>query len=336
MIKNINLGVIGIDHGHIFDMLDEMLKEGCTCDYFWTEGSPLTLKEFNQKYPNIKRVENKSEILNNNKIDMILISSIPKDRAINSIEALKSGKDVMVDKPGCTTLDQLENLKRTVKQTGKIWSVNFSERFHVAAVAKAEQLVAEGKIGKVKQTMGTGPHRQGNYERPNWFYERESYGGIITDIGSHQIHQFLVFTNSNEAKITHAMVENTTQKKFPGFQDFGEVNLTGNEGHGYIRLDWFTPDALPTWGDGRLFILGDKGFIEIRKYTDLAKSDSGNHLYYANNEEVKHIDCGDVKLPYFGNLINDVLNRTESACSQELTYLTMELAIKAQEIAEKK
>ncbi|MDC0030560.1 Gfo/Idh/MocA family oxidoreductase [Candidatus Pelagibacter sp.] len=336
MIKNINLGVIGIDHGHIFDMLDEMLKEGCTCDYFWTEGSPLTLKEFNQKYPNIKRVENKSEILNDNKIDMILISSIPKDRAINSIEALKSGKDVMVDKPGCTTLDQLEDLKRTVKQTGKIWSVNFSERFHVAAVAKAEQLVAEGKIGKVKQTMGTGPHRQGNYERPNWFYERESYGGIITDIGSHQIHQFLVFTNSNKAKITHSIVENTTKKEFPGFQDFGEINLTGNGGHGYIRLDWFTPDALPTWGDGRLFILGDKGFIEIRKYTDLAKSDSGNHLYYANNEEVKHIDCRDVKLPYFGNLINDVLNRTETACSQELTYLTMELAIKAQEIAEKK
>ena len=336
MKRSLNLAVLGIDHGHIFDMLDEMIKEGCNCNHFWTEGSPLTLNEFNKKYPNIKRVENKSEILKDNKIDMILISSIPKDRATLSIEALKSGKDVMVDKPGCTTLNQLDDLRRTVKETGKIWSVNFSERFHVAAVAKAEELVAEGKIGKVKQTMGTGPHRQGNYERPKWFYERESYGGIITDIGSHQIHQFLVFTNSNEANITHALVENTTKKQFPGFQDFGEINLTGNSGHGYIRLDWFTPDALPTWGDGRLFILGDKGFIEIRKYTDLAKSDSGNHLYYANNEEVKHIDCSDVKLPYFRNLINDVLDRTESACSQELTYLTMELAIKAQEIAEKK
>ena len=336
MNRSLNLAVLGIDHGHIFDMLDEMIKEGCSCNHFWTEGSPLTIKEFNKKYPNIRRVENKSEILNDDKIDMILISSIPKDRASLSIEALNSGKDVMVDKPGCTTLDQLEDLKRTVKKTGKIWSVNFSERFHVAAVAKAEQLVLEGKIGKVKQTMGTGPHRQGNYERPDWFYNRESYGGIITDIGSHQIHQFLVFTNSNEAKITHAMAENTTQKKFPGFQDFGEVNLTGNEGHGYIRLDWFTPDALPTWGDGRLFILGDKGFIEIRKYTDLAKSVSGNHLYYANNKEVKYIDCGDVKLPYFGNLISDVINRSETACSQELTFLTMELAIKAQNLAEKK
>ena len=336
MMKKLNLGVIGIDHGHIFDMLDEMLKEGCNCNYFWTEGTPLTLEEFKKKYPNIKRLDNKSEILNDDKIDMILISSIPKDRSSLSIEALNSGKDVMVDKPGCTTLDQLENLKRTVKKTGKIWSVNFSERFHVAAVAKAEELVAEGKIGTVKQTMGTGPHRQGNYERPDWFYNRESYGGIITDIGSHQIHQFLVFTNSNQAKINYSIVENTTKKEFVDFQDFGEINLTGNGGHGYIRLDWFTPDALPTWGDGRLFILGDKGFIEIRKYTDLAKSNSGNHLYYANNEEVKHIDCGDVKLPYFRNLINDVLNRSETACSQELTFLTMELAIKAQNLAEKK
>ena len=320
---------------HIFDMLDEMIKEGCYCNHFWTEGSPLTLKEFNKKYPSIKRVENKSEILKDDKIDMILISSIPKNRAALSIEALKSGKDVMVDKPGCTTLNQLDDLKRTVKETGKIWSVNFSERFHVAAVAKAEELVAEGKIGKVKQIMGIGPHRQGNYERPDWFYERESYGGIITDIGSHQIHQFLVFTNSNEAKITHAIAENTTKKEFPGFQDFGEINLTGNGGHGYIRLDWFTPDALTIWGDGRLFILGDKGFIEIRKYIDITKTNSGNHLYYANNEEVKHLDCKDVKLPYFRNLIDDVLNRSETACSKEITYLTMELAIKGQEIADK-
>ena len=336
MSKKIKLGVMGIDHGHIFDMLDEMLKRGCTCDFFWTEGNPLTLDEFKSRYPNIKRKEDKSEILKDLSIDMILISSIPKDRANLSIDALKYGKDVMVDKPGCITLDQLDNLKKTVKETKKIWSVNFSERFHVAAVAKAEELVSANKIGRVKQTIGTGPHRQGNYERPDWFYKRDSYGGIITDIGSHQIHQFLVFTGSNKAKINYSLVENTTKEEFPGFQDFGEVNLTGNGGHGYIRLDWFTPNALPTWGDGRLLILGDKGFIEIRKYTDLGKSEKGNHLFLANNDEVKYIDCSNYNLPYFNNLIQDVLNRTETACSQELTYLSMELAIKAQEQAEKK
>ena len=54
MKKTLNLGVIGIDHGHIFDMLDEMIKEGCSCGCFWTEGDPLTLQEFNKKYPDIK------------------------------------------------------------------------------------------------------------------------------------------------------------------------------------------------------------------------------------------------------------------------------------------
>ena len=336
MSKPLKISVMGIDHGHIFDMLDEMLKESCVCESWWTDGSPLTLKEFNKKYPNIKRVDDKLKILEDQTIDMILISSIPKDRASLAIQAMNAGKDVMVDKPGCTTINQLNNLKECVMKTGKIWSVNFSERFHVAAVAKAEELVKEGKIGNIKQTIGTGPHRLGNYQRPDWFYDRDSYGGIITDIGSHQIHQFLVFTNSIDAKINHALVENTTKLDSPGFQDFGEIKLSSINGHGYIRLDWFTPDALPTWGDGRLLILGDNGFIEIRKYTDLAKSKSGNHLFYANNDEVKYIDCSNVKLPYFSNLINDVKNRTETATSQDLTFLSMELALNAQEIAEKK
>jgi len=336
MSKTLKIGVMGIDHGHIFDMLDEILKEGCVCEKWWTDGYPLTLEEFNKKYPKIKRVDDKLKILEDQSIDLILISSIPKDRASIAIQAMNAGKDVMVDKPGCTTINQLNKLKECVKKTGKIWSVNFSERFHVSAVAKAEELVKEKKIGNIKQTIGTGPHRLGNYERPDWFYDRNSYGGIITDIGSHQIHQFLVFTNSIDAKINHALVENTTKPDSPGFQDFGEINLSSTSGHGYIRLDWFTPDALPTWGDGRLLILGDNGFIEIRKYTDLAKSKNGNHLFYANNDEVKYIDCSNVKLPYFSNLINDVRNRTETATSQDLTFLSMELAINAQEMAEKK
>ena len=335
-MKKLKIAVMGAEHRHIFGQLKGMLDIGCECKGWWTEGENNISQDFFKKFPNIPRIFDKNILFNDPEISLILIADIPVKRASLAIECMKAGKDVMIDKPGCTTLEQLNNLKQTVKDTGKIWSINFSERFHVAAVMKAEELVADNNIGKVKQTIGTGPHRQGNYERPDWFYDRDSYGGIITDIGSHQIHQFLVFTNSNEAKVNHAMVENTTKKEFTGFQDLGEVNLTGNGGHGYVRLDWFTPDALPTWGDGRLFVLGDKGFIEIRKYTDLAKSEKGNQLFLANNDEVKHIDCSKVKLPYFANLIQDVLNRTDTSCSQELTYLSMELAIKAQKLAEKK
>ena len=333
-MKKLKLGVLGIDHGHIYDMLGEMLNLGCACDYWWTKEETNNNKTFQDKFPFLSKVEDKMKIIEDDTIDMILISSIPKDRAELAILAMQNGKDVMVDKPGCTTLEQLEQIKSVVKNHRRIWSVNFSERFQVPAVAKAEDLVNSGVIGKVVQTIGTGPHRKGNYARPDWFYDRESYGGILTDIGSHQVHQFLIFTGSTTAKINHALVQNSSIPEKKGFQDFGEINLTGNSGHGYIRLDWFTPDALPTWGDGRLFILGDKGYIELRKYTDIAKKSSGDHLFYANNTEVKYIDCSNIKLPYFSNLISDVLNRTETATSQKITFLSMELALQAQIIAE--
>ena len=333
-MKKLKLGVLGIDHGHIYDMLGEMLNLGCICDYWWTKEETNNNKTFQDKFPFLSKVEDKMKIIEDDTIDMILISSIPKDRAELAILAMQNGKDVMVDKPGCTTLEQLEQIKSVVKNHRRIWSVNFSERFQVPAVAKAEDLVNSGVIGKVVQTIGTGPHRKGNYARPDWFYDRESYGGILTDIGSHQVHQFLIFTGSTTAKINHALVQNSSMPEKKGFQDFGEINLTGNSGHGYIRLDWFTPDALPTWGDGRLFILGDKGYIELRKYTDIAKKSSGDHLFYANNTEVKYIDCSNIKLPYFSNLISDVLNRTETATSQKITFLSMELALQAQRIAE--
>ena len=138
MINPLKIAVLGIDHGHIFDMLDEMLKAGCYFETWWTDGSPYTLEMFNKKYPNSKRVNNKISILDDPTVDMILISSIPKERANLAIQSMNAGKDVMVDKPGCISIKQLNDLKNCVKRTGKIWSINFSERFHVAAVAKAE------------------------------------------------------------------------------------------------------------------------------------------------------------------------------------------------------
>ena len=38
---------------------------------------------------------------------------------------------------------------------------------------------------------------------------------------------------------------------------------------GTMRLDWFTPDGLPDWGDGRLFLVGTEGTLELRKNLDL-------------------------------------------------------------------
>lgn len=330
------VGVIGIDHGHIFGMLGEMKKQGCTCDAYWTDGPAVTENKFNDVFPEVVKVGERQRILDDPEIRMILISAVPADRAGFAIEAMRAGKDVMVDKPGCTTLAQLDEIRAVQKETGRIWTVNFSERFTVPAVTRATELVQGGAIGRVIQTVGLGPHKQNLKTRPDWFFERERFGGILCDIGSHQVDQFLHFTGSRTAAVEHALVENTTMPEHPGFQDFGEMVLRSEKGHAYVRVDWFTPNGLPTWGDGRLFIQGTDGFIELRKYTDIGRPHVTNSLFLVNGETNEMIPCDDAGLPYFPRLVADVEDRTETAVAQSHTFTTMELAIRAQMKAEGK
>jgi len=330
----LKLGVLGIDHGHIFGMLSNMKAQGCTCEAYWTDGPAVTEEKFNTVFSDVLRVDDRRRILDDPEVSMVLISAVPADRSKFAIEAMETGKDVMVDKPGCTTLEQLEEIREVQARTGRIWTVNFSERFEVPAVTRADELVQAGAIGRIIQTVGLGPHKQNLATRPDWYFKRERFGGILCDIGSHQIDQFLYFTDSQTADIAHALVENTTMPEQPEFQDFGEIVLKSGNGHGYIRVDWFTPKGLPTWGDGRLFLQGTDGQIELRKYTDIGRPHITNTLFLVNDDKNEMIPCEDAGLPYFPKLIADVQERTETAVRQSHTYTTTELSIRAQMIAE--
>lgn len=328
---SVTVGVIGIDHRHIFGMLAGMLRQGATCKGWWTQGDPQPVAGFVERFPDIPRVDDYRRLIDDPEIDMILIADVPARRADMAIAAMRAGKDVMADKPGCTSLTQLQALRACVAETGRIWSVNFSERFEVPATAKAAELVAEGAIGRVVQTLGMGPHRLNRATRPNWFFDDSQYGGILTDIASHQIDQFLFFTGATDAEVVTSTVGNFANPNDLGLQDFGEMLLAGPEGQrGYIRVDWYTPDALPTWGDGRLTILGTEGYIELRKYVDVAGRDGTNHLFLVNGSRCEYIDASATPLPYFPALVSDVLNRTETAMAQDHCFKTMELALIAQ------
>lgn len=327
----IGVGVIGIDHRHIFGMLQGMLDQGCLCKGWWSEGDPQPRAGFEKRFPVIPRVPSRAALLSDPEIDLILIADIPALRAERALEAMEAGKDVMVDKPGCTSLDQLAALRACVARTGRIWSVDFSERFEVPAVARAAELVAEGAIGRVVQTVGLGPHRLNRATRPDWFFDEIQYGGILTDIASHQVDQFLFFTGAEEAEIVAASVGNFANPEDPGLQDFGEILLRGPDGtQGYIRVDWYTPDALPSWGDGRLTILGTEGYIELRKYVDVAGRPGSDHLFLVNGARCEHIDASATPLPYFARLAADIRDRTETAMTQEHCFKVMELALTAQ------
>ena len=246
---------------------------------------------------------------------------------------MRHGKDYLSDKPGFTTLDQLAEARRVQRETGRIYSVCYSERFQNRATVRAGELVQSGAIGRPIQTVGLGPHRLNAASRPAWFFERSRYGGILADIGSHQADQFLFFTGSTSAEVVASQVANFAHPEYPELEDFGDMLLRGDGGRGYIRVDWFTPDGLGTWGDGRLTILGTDGYIELRKYIDLAGRPGGDHLFLVDKQETRYIDCRDQDLPFGRQLLNDVRNRTETAMPQAHAFLASELALRAQAMA---
>jgi predicted dehydrogenase len=334
MSKPIKFVALGIEHRHIFGMAQNMLDAGAQFAGWWTEGEPDVVEGFVKRFPDVPRAASKEDLLADQSIDLVVIADIPSKRADLAIAAMEAGKDVMSDKPGCTTFDQLERLRQTVAKTKRIWTVDFSERFEVPSVTKAAELVAQGAIGRVIQTVGVGPHRLNRPIRPTWFFEREAYGGILTDIASHQIDQFMFFTGSTEVEIVSATVANYANPKDPGLQDFGEVLLRGDRGHGYIRVDWYTPDALPTWGDGRLTILGTEGYIELRKYVDVGNTEGTDRLILVNGDRCEYIDASDAGLPYFARVCDDIRNRTETAMTQEHVFKVCDLSLQAQAKAE--
>lgn len=330
--QTIRFAVTGLNHGHIYDMVNSMLEAEAEAVCFFAPEDDLAA-QFATTYPQISRCSTLTEILEDESIQLVLNAGVPVERGPMGIQVMKHGKDYMVDKPGFTKMEQLEKAREVQAETGQIFSVCYSERFMTRSTAKASELVAAGAIGKVIQTLSMGPHIRRFHTRPDWFFEKDKYGGILTDIGSHNFDQFLHFTGSTSAEIISSQVANFHHPQYPELEDFGDVMVRGDGGVGYIRVDWFTPDGLGVWGDGRLFILGTDGYIELRKYIDIGGKPGADHLFLVNKNKAQYINCKDVSLPYGPALLYDIINRAETSMSQAHSFLAMELALKAEALA---
>jgi predicted dehydrogenase len=338
VVKNrIKFAVCGMSHDHIYGMILAIMRGGGELVAAWaSEQDKLT--SFKLRFPNVKIVATQDEIIEDPAVQLVLTSQVASERAPLGVRVMRHGKDFLADKPGITTLAQLAEVRKTIAETKRIYAIMYSERLEVKAAVYAGDLVQQGAIGKVIQTINIAPHQiiQGHGDagggagRPEWFWNPDLYGGILCDIGSHQVDQFLFYTGSKQAEVVESQIANVRHPNRPRFQDFGDMVLRGDRGLGYVRLDRFTPEGLGTWGDGRLFILGTDGYIEIRKYTDVANKKQGNNLYIVDNKQARFIDCNAMPLPFGPQFVDDILNRTHTAQDQEQCLLAAELVIKAQ------
>ena len=324
--------VIGLEHGHIYGMTNGLLEAGAALKWVY-DPAPAKVADYRKKYPQARAAESEEQVLSDPAVKLVAAAAIPCDRAALGIRVMESGKDYFTDKTPLTTLAQLDAVKDACARTGRRYFVYFSERLHVECAVLAGQLVKEGRIGRVLQVIGMGPHRLGPPDkRPDWFYRRAQYGGILCDIGSHQIEQILYYTAAEDAKIVSSQIANHNHPDYPELDDFGDVTLAGNNGtSGYFRVDWFTPDGLSSWGDGRTFILGTDGYIELRKYLNVGVSAEGGHLFLVDHKGEQYISAaGKVGFPFFGEMIRDCIDRTETAMTQAHIFKAAELCVRAQ------
>jgi predicted dehydrogenase len=322
---------VGLDHGHIYGMCNGLVEAGGELvSVFDPDAAKVT--EFCRTYPGVKPAPSVADILENPTLTMIASASVPCERGLLGLQVLEHGKDYFTDKPPFTTFEQLDAARRKCSETGRKYAVYYSERLHAEAAVYAGQLIHQGAIGRVLQVIGLGPHRINAPSRPAWFFQKQKTGGILCDIGCHQIEQFLFYAGAKDATVLHSKVANYHGAQYPDFEDFGDATLVADNGAtNYFRVDWFTPRGLGAWGDGRTLILGTDGYLELRKYLDVAREPVGDHVYLVDHQGEKHVPVhGKIGFPFFGELILDCLHRTEHAMSQSHTFLAAELALTAQ------
>ena len=323
-----------LDHGHIYGQCNGLTEAGGELRYVY-DPDPQKVAAFREKFPQAKPVDALDRILDDPAIKLVTAAAVPTERGPLGCRVMRAGKDYFTDKTPFTEMAQLVEARRVVAKTGRKYMVYFSERLHVECAVFAGDLIAQGAIGKVVQVVGFGPHRLNAATRPAWFFEKAKYGGILCDIGSHQFEQFLYFSGATDAKIASATVANRSHPEYPELEDFGETHLIGNSGAtNFVRVDWLTPAASRVWGDGRTFILGTNGYIEMRKYVEVGRGEGGDQLYLVNDKVEQHLSlAGQVGFPFFGRLILDCLNRTEQAMTQEHAFKAAELCLLAQQKA---
>lgn len=320
-----------LDHGHIYGQCNGLTEAGGTLKWVY-DPDAKKVEAFIARYPQARSARSLDEILADPAVHLVAAAAVTSDRGPLGCRVMEAGKDYFTDKAPFTTLDQLAQARQVTARTGRKYMVYYSERIHNESAMFATDLVQRGAIGRVLQVIGLGPHRLNAPSRPAWFFEREKFGGILCDIGSHQFEQFLTYTGATDASVVHAAIANYAHREYPTFEDFGEASLIADNGAtNYVRVDWFTPQGLGVWGDGRTFILGTKGYIELRKYIEVGREKTGDHVYLVDEKGEQHLHvAGQVGFRFFGELILDCLNRTEKAMTQAHAFKAAELCLRAQ------
>ena len=338
------IALVGADHNHLYEIIDRLVKAGAEAVAHTAEG------QFVEHYSGWQAGSQErtfDDVLADDTIDLVVTAAIPNRRADIALAAIAAGKHVVSDKPGLTTMDQLDAIRAAVAdRPGRPWTVLFTERYENRAINEAVRLARSGAVGSIVHVIGAGPHTMWAKRRPAWFWDPEATGGILVDIGSHQVDQFMTITGTTSAdvSIVTSMVGNVASPDHPAMQDIGSMTLAclfgsgperqgGRAVVGDHRLDYLTAKGLGTWGDCRLTIVGTEGTIEARANVDVAGLEGGEHLIVVDADGTRRVDISGVVVDWGEQLLADLADGGERLMTQQHAIDVTDVCLRAQAAA---
>ncbi|MGZ0656366.1 Gfo/Idh/MocA family protein [Coraliomargarita sp. W4R72] len=329
------VAVAFLEHPHIFAQAKMLVEAGATLTWVY-DPDPAKVAQFCELVPGAKVAASLEQILEDSNTRLVAAAGVPCERAAVGERVMRAGKDYFVDKCPFTTLEQAASLRQVCAETGRKYAVFYSERVQTEAGAMVDVLINAGVLGGIAHMAIQGPHKLGVTPRPDWFFNKAQTGGILTDIVSHQCDQFLHYGKASTGKVLYAATDNRFHPEHAGWEDFGDAVFQLDNGiRCYSRVDWLTPMGVRAFGDGRLFIVGEKASIEVRKYVDLARDAVGDRIFIADAEGEHELQvAGRFGFPYFAQLIDDCIAGSENAMTQAHAFRAGELAVEAQILAD--
>jgi len=333
-------GVIGVNHGHVYGITERLVNTGRAVPVKVYAREDDLAAAFLRKFPDVKRAGSEKEIIEDPAIDLVVSAAVNAERGELAARVLRAGKSFLVDKPPVTTAADVDAVEAALAEGKALYFVYWGARAHAPNLIKMKQMIHEGAIGRVVHFMGLGPHRLGKETRPAWMFSKEKYGGILVDIGSHQFELFTYLTGEDVVPGT-SRVANYDNPDTPEFEDFGDAVFTGTGGtSGYVRVDWFTPPALPVFGDGRQIVVGTEGYFESRSYIDIGREESsmcGKRLFYVPAAgSPREVDLSGVDAERFEHeILDDIEQGVNRSQPHDRTVRLLRALVRIQEEAEK-
>ena len=333
----LRIGLIGIEHLHVFEMVDGLVNAGAATICHSAADGPLTSMYEGWRTDSERR--SVYGVLGDDSLDLVVLADVPAERGHLAADALVAGRHVLTAKPAVTSPDELDAIDDAVRSSGRRWWVFFSERLCNRAITEAIRLVHAGAIGELVAVAGAAPHTLAADSRPGWFFDRDRSGGILVDLAAHQADQLLAVAGPGSTEVLAATVANVATPTHPGFQDLGRMSLRHTTADGRVVLsdhhvDWLSPAGLGTWGDVRLTLTGTTGSIEVRSNIDVAGAPGGEHLIIVDADSARRVDCSDVRIDWAQRLRADIELGTDSFMDHDHTVAACRLALAAQAHAE--